>query len=315
MLYFDYYNHFWTDNLLYGEYKKETIETDSNILSYEELKEKYRMVWLDIILCCVVLSRHNIVKRWLNEMPPDDDIIKVALNACIYGNNKIIILCKKHIPRELGQCHLFYKIFKRGDYATLSSYYELYPDELKNISKIKIGHIIASNNMDIAKIYMDNYDGSIYKDICFADNPHLRIVSTQNKDGCDKSKVRSALLNCTHHIWFFNNTWRYNYKSIKNNFNILKYILLRTPYIDINIIKRLGVIFVGLKNWNKEKIHIYMLIRRLLSYNPDLRNIYGILHINMTKSDYEYVTKRYRPWGDKYKTSIGDLDWCKTLLL
>ena len=27
----------------------------------------------------------------------------------------------------------------------------------------------------------------------------MRIVSTQNKDGCDKSKVRSALLNCTYH--------------------------------------------------------------------------------------------------------------------
>jgi len=125
MLYFDYYNHFWADNLLYGEYKKDTIETDSNILSYDELKEKYHMVWLDIILCCVVLSRHKIVRRWLIEMPPDDDIRKVAFNACIYGNNKIIILCKKYIPRELGNSHMFYKIFKRGDYATLSAYYEL----------------------------------------------------------------------------------------------------------------------------------------------------------------------------------------------
>ena len=151
------------------------------------------------------ISRHNIVRRWLNEMPPDDDIRKVAFNACIYGNNNIIILCKKYIPRELGHSNLFYKIFKRGDYATLSAYYELYPDELKNISKIKIGHIIASNNMDIAKLYMDNRDRNITPDI---------------------SETRSIYKD----IWFF------NYKPIKNILNILKYILLRTSHIDIDIL-------------------------------------------------------------------------------
>ena len=54
MYYFNYQQKFWADNLLYGEYKRATIETDCNILSYDELKEKYKMVWLDIICCCVV---------------------------------------------------------------------------------------------------------------------------------------------------------------------------------------------------------------------------------------------------------------------
>ena len=39
--------------------------------------------------------------------------------------------------------------------------------------------------------------------ICVADNPQVRSVTKQNKDGCDKSKVRNALLNCAHHIYFF----------------------------------------------------------------------------------------------------------------
>ncbi len=296
MLYFDYYNHFWTDNLLYGEYKKETIDYDSNncarnILLYEKFKEKYRMVWLDIILCCVVLSRHNIVRRWLNEMPPNDDIRKVAFNACIYGNNKIIILCKKHIPRELGHSHLFYKIFKRGDYATLSAYYELYPDELKNISKIKIGTIIAGKNMDITKLYMDNYDhntpgiselGSIYKDIWF----------------------------------FYNHWWCINKFKFYEKFKILKYILLHKkikPYIDVNVIKRLGVILLRLNKAGM--IQIYILIRKLL-YNSHLRNIYGILHVNRPKSLYNFIIKNgNHHWSDKYRTSISDLRWHKTLLL
>lgn len=293
MLYFDYYNHFWADNLLYGEYKKQTIETDSNILSYDELKEKYHMVWLDIILCCVVLSRHKIVRRWLNDMPPDDEIIKVAFNACIYGNNKIIILCKKHIPRELGHSHLFYKIFKRGDYATLSAYYELYPDELKNISKIKIGHIIASNNMDIAKLYMDNYNYN-------HNTPGISELGSIYKD-----------------IWFFYNHWLcINNFKFYEKFKILKYILLHKkikPYIDVNVIKRLGVILLRLNKVGM--IQVYMLIRKLL-YNSHLRNMYGILHVNMSKMNYNFIIKNgNRHWSDKYRTSISDLSWHKTLLL
>ena len=34
MYYFNYKQHFWVDNLLYGEYKRETIENDFNILTY-----------------------------------------------------------------------------------------------------------------------------------------------------------------------------------------------------------------------------------------------------------------------------------------
>ena len=41
---------------------------------------------------------------------------------------------------------------------------------------------------------------AIVMDICVADNPQVRILSRQYKTGCDKSKVRSALLNCAHHI-------------------------------------------------------------------------------------------------------------------
>ncbi len=36
--------------------------------------------------------------------------------------------------------------------------------------------------------------------ICVADNPQVRILSRQYKTGCDKSKVRSALFTCAHHI-------------------------------------------------------------------------------------------------------------------
>ncbi len=41
----------------------------------------------------------------------------------------------------------------------------------------------------------------ILRDTCVADNPQVRIISTQNKDGCDKAKVRNALLNCAHHTF------------------------------------------------------------------------------------------------------------------
>jgi hypothetical protein len=36
--------------------------------------------------------------------------------------------------------------------------------------------------------------------ICVDDKPQVRFVIFSTKDGCDKSKVRSALLNCAHHI-------------------------------------------------------------------------------------------------------------------
>ena len=49
-------------------------------------------------------------------------------------------------------------------------------------------------------ILFDSVESDTNPSICVADNPQVRIVSTQNKDGCDKSKVRNALLNCAHHI-------------------------------------------------------------------------------------------------------------------
>ena len=78
------------------------------------------MVWLDIICCCVVLSRNNIIIQWFNDNPPLYQLQKIAYNACIYGNIKIIKLLYQYIPIELNNdTVLFSRIFKRGDIDTI----------------------------------------------------------------------------------------------------------------------------------------------------------------------------------------------------
>lgn len=283
MYYFNYQQHFWVDNLLYGEYKRETIETDilHMQLSYDELKEKYKMVWLDIICCCVVLSRNNIVTKWLNDTNNIYDLKKTAYNACIYGNIKIIKLLYQYIPIELNNnIKLFSRIFKRGDIDTIKIYYNMYPDQLIHINKIKISHIISSDNIELAKYYMDNVIlHHNIDDFCFYINSYYCYAS-------------------------------YN-KRLSIKFNILKYILLHKKYIPLlnkNIVNRLQLL---MNHWKVNQIYYYYFIKiilklcKMIKYNPNIK-----MHINTYNFSIRFPSRGYR-----YKTSLGNLSECKTIII
>jgi len=286
MYYFNYQQHFWVDNLLYGEYKRDTIESDiqnciRNIFTYDELKEKYKITWLDIICCCVVLSRNNIVIKWLNDNNNINDLKKIAYNACIYGNIKIIKLLYQYIPIELNNnIELFSKIFKRGDIDTIKMYYSMYPNQLIHINKIKISHIISSDNIELAKYYMDNVIlHHNIDDFCFYINSYYCYAS-------------------------------YNRRFL-TKFNILKYILLHkknVPFLNKNTVNRLQLL---INHWLVNELYYYyftkliLKICKMIKYNPHFK-----MHIN----SYYYYTK-LPSRGYRYKTSLGNLSNCKTIMI
>ena len=281
MYYFNYQQHFWVDNLLYGEYKRDTIENDFNILTYDELKEKYKMVWLDIICCCVILSRNNIVIKWLNNNNNINDLQKIAYNACIYGNIKIIKLLYQYIPIELNNnITLFSRIFKRGNVDTIKMYYNMYPDQLIHINKIKISHIISSDNIELAKYYMDNVIlHHNIDDFCFYINSYSCYAS-------------------------------YN-RRLSIKFNILKYILLHKKYIPLlnkNIVNRLQLL---MNHWRVNQLYYYYFTKlilklcRMIKYYPNIK-----MHINTYNFSIRFPSRGYR-----YKTSLGNLSECKTIIV
>ena len=284
MYYFNYQQHFWVDNLLYGEYKRDTIENDFNILTYDELKEKYKMVWFDIICCCVILSRNNIVIKWLNYNVPYNnninDLQKIAYNACIYGNIKIIKLLYQYIPIELNNnITLFSRIFKRGEIDTIRMYYNLYPDQLIYLNKIKISYIISSGNIILAKYYMDN-------------------VSDINIDS----------------ISFHINNCFYGYQQYSKcfliKFNVLKYILLHQkshPYLDINTINRLQLIMIRKSNRIRYYYFTKLILKicKIIKYNP---------YIKMYINSYNFYI-RCPYLGYRFETSLGNLSNCKTIII
>ncbi len=281
MYYFNYQQHFWTDNLLYGEHKRDPIENDFNILTYDELKEKYKMVWLDIICCCVVLSRNNIVIKWLNDNPPLYDLKKIAYNACIYGNIKIIKLLYQYIPIELNNnIKLFSRIFKRGHVDTIKMYYNMYPDQLIHINKIKISHIISSDNIELAKYYMDNVIlHHNIDDFCFYINSYSCYAS-------------------------------YN-RRLSIKFNILKYLLLHKKYIPLlnkNTVNRLQLL---MNHWRVNQLYYYYFTKlilklcRIIKYYPNIK-----MHINIYNFSIKFPSR-----GNRYKTSLGNLSECKTIIV
>ena len=125
--------------------------------------------------------------------------------------------------------------------GTIKMYYNMYPDQLIYINRIKISHIISSSNIELAKYYMDNYivriyegDEPIYKQICYFEKSDYCFIP------------------------------QFNYKQ----FNVLKYILMHDklrPYLHKNashIIDRLTLITILLYN-NTSRYHFIKLTMKI----------------------------------------------------